>query len=357
MNNSAPGSPLVSVLMAARNTGRFLPAAIESVLNETYTKFEFLIYDDASTDNSLEIITNYAGRDSRIRTYTSRQKAPTITQIFKFLTEQSKGEYFIFQDSDDICLPYRIQCLMERAVQNPSASLIFGKHLMVDEKLEKILQTFGEPIWPFNYFLGGFITLCASLVPIKCYNICGGFDVTTQWSGDYDLFLKLLEQAPFSYINRVLYIYRRHYNSLTFKRPDDFNPLSIIRKKAVERNLPTVLHYLSRSDKNISYRDYVALSYVIGSLVHEFFGQQLDNPVLKKCINRKFGFSYKSFLNLNHNYRFDGIENIEQLHKRILQLTENTKSCARMRLWKFNSRIRRTLKKFAKIIFKSNSPS
>src|SRR6476659_1681383 len=60
-------APLVSVVMAVRNGARFLPEAIDSVLAQTFTNFEFIIVDDGSTDASCDIARNYAATDARVR--------------------------------------------------------------------------------------------------------------------------------------------------------------------------------------------------------------------------------------------------------------------------------------------------
>ncbi|MCS6815201.1 MAG: glycosyltransferase, partial [Cyanobacteria bacterium] len=59
--------PTVSVVMAVYNTARYLAQAVESILGQTFTDFEFVIIDDGSTDRSLTILKKYAAQDSRIR--------------------------------------------------------------------------------------------------------------------------------------------------------------------------------------------------------------------------------------------------------------------------------------------------
>ena len=64
---SVKRAPRVSVLMTVYNSEKYLVKAIESILTQTYTDFEFLIIDDASTDTSAQIIAKYAQKDSRIK--------------------------------------------------------------------------------------------------------------------------------------------------------------------------------------------------------------------------------------------------------------------------------------------------
>lgn len=327
--------PFISVLMAVRNTARFLPQAIESVLAETYSNFEFLIYDDASTDDSSKIIDQYVKQDTRIRAYRGEQKAPSFAYISKFLISKSKGEYFTISDSDDICLPDRMQCLVNEAIKNPSASIIFGRHRMVDEKCVNTLETFGEPVWPFKYFVGGFVAVGASLIAKKYYKMTDGYDDTLRWSADRDMCFKMLEQSPFSYIEKVVYIYRRHMASWTFERPSDYDVLSIIGQKTVKRNIPLVQHYLDKGVQNITYSEYIALSYVVAHLVIEILEQRRNDPDMVDRVAKKLGFTYESFLSLTHNISVPQVRTLDQLRDVIIKHIEKLESehaCGKMQM-------------------------
>ena len=312
--------------MAVHDTARFLPQAIESVLAETYSNFEFLLYDDMSTDDSYQIMADYAKQDPRIRIYKGRQKAPSKAYILNFLVGESKGEYFTIPDSDDICLSDRLQCLVKKVVENPSASIVFGWHRMVDEKCVKTLQLFGEPIWPFKYFLDGFVHTGASLISKNYYEMTEGFNDEIRWSADLDLYLKMLERAHFSHIRKVVYIYRRHMASWTFRRPDDYDALSIIREKAVKRNITIAKRYLEKGETNITYNEYVALSYLMAYLAIDILGQYRNNIVIFDRLAKKLGVTYRSFLRLKHNVSLAEVRNIDQLRNLLAKQTEKIKS-------------------------------
>lgn len=99
-------APLVSVLMPVYNSERYLREAMDSILNQTYTNYEFIIVNDASSDNSKEIVTSF--QDSRIKLIDfSVNKG--IAYSLNLGIEQSKGKYIIRMDSDDISLPSRIK--------------------------------------------------------------------------------------------------------------------------------------------------------------------------------------------------------------------------------------------------------
>ncbi len=110
-------SGLISVIMSNFNTPEeYLREAIESVLNQTYIDFEFIIIDDCSTDNSLEIIKTY--KDERIVVLENDENLG-ITKSLNRGLKIAKGEYIARMDADDICLPERFEKQVEYLKCNP----------------------------------------------------------------------------------------------------------------------------------------------------------------------------------------------------------------------------------------------
>ena len=103
--NKKLNRPKVTVLMPVYNCMQYLREAIESILNQTFTDFEFLIIDDGSIDKSVEIIKSY--NDSRIRLEENGQNLGLITTLNKGL-DLAKGEFIARMDADDISMPERL---------------------------------------------------------------------------------------------------------------------------------------------------------------------------------------------------------------------------------------------------------
>ena len=91
----------VSVIMPVYNGAQYLQEAIDSILQQTYRDFEFIIIDDGSTDNSLEIIRMNADLDKRIVLLQNEQNSGICVTLNKGL-EVAKGEYIVRMDCDDI---------------------------------------------------------------------------------------------------------------------------------------------------------------------------------------------------------------------------------------------------------------
>jgi len=95
-----------TVLMAVYNDEIFIEQALESVIQQLTDDIELLIIDDCSSDNSVEVLQNFADKDSRIRLIRN-DKNQGLGYCLSIGTEKAKGKYVIRMDSDDICLPDR----------------------------------------------------------------------------------------------------------------------------------------------------------------------------------------------------------------------------------------------------------
>ncbi len=116
-------NPVLNVLMPVYNAEKFLPESIESILNQTFTDFEFIILDDGSTDNSFAIIKEYQSKDSRIRVLQNKKnkKLPTSRNI---LFQETKADYIVWMDADDISMPNRLQVEYDFLQKNPDIDII-----------------------------------------------------------------------------------------------------------------------------------------------------------------------------------------------------------------------------------------
>lgn len=109
--------PLVSVLMTAYNSAKFITSTIESLLRQTYQNIEIIIVDDASDDNTIEVVQQLAQKDARIKCFSLPCNAGTFVAKTIAL-KYSKGEFVTCHDSDDWSHPLRIQRQVEPLLKN-----------------------------------------------------------------------------------------------------------------------------------------------------------------------------------------------------------------------------------------------
>lgn len=114
-------TPLISILMPAYNAGIYLREAIEGVLRQTYTNFEFIILNDGSTDDTEKIINSY--RDSRI-VYVKNEVNLRLIKTLNKGIDLAKGEYIARMDADDIALPQWLENAMQGFQDAPYAAVV-----------------------------------------------------------------------------------------------------------------------------------------------------------------------------------------------------------------------------------------
>ncbi len=131
--------------MPVYNAGNFLTESIESILKQTYDNFEFIIVDDGSTDNSWQIIRDYARKDSRIKTFKNKKNSG-VSSTSNFAISKTKGRFIARMDADDVSFPNRFQKQLNYLQKNKDTIAVGGQCVVIDEEN----QIIGEKIFPLN---------------------------------------------------------------------------------------------------------------------------------------------------------------------------------------------------------------
>ena len=116
-------SPRISVVMPAYNSEKYIAEAIESILNQTFTDFEFIILNDGSTDNTAKIIKEYAKKDKRIKLIDNKKNQGLVSILNQGL-DLARGEYIARMDSDDISLPTRFEKQIKYMDTHPECGVL-----------------------------------------------------------------------------------------------------------------------------------------------------------------------------------------------------------------------------------------
>ena len=212
--------PLVSVIMPVYNGERFLAQAIESILAQSFTDFELLIVDDASTDNSAEIIRSYAARDDRLRMlaheHNRGQGAAQSTGA-----AAAAGEFITLMDCDDVSLPQRLELQVGCLRQNGDIGALGACCLAMNGDLSEALFDFIVPpehaLIAFNLFFGASFVGATVMYRAEVLQAVGGFANHRRHSPDLDVSMRLLwrGQTRFANLPDKLLLYRRHGEAKT----------------------------------------------------------------------------------------------------------------------------------------------
>jgi len=127
----------ISVIMPVYNTAKFCWESIESILNQTFKDFEFIIIDDYSTDWSYDICKEYAKKDNRIKLFRN-EKNMWISYTRNKLIELSNWKYIASQDSDDISLNNRLELSYNYLENNKDFVVVSWDNIIIDEKWKEI---------------------------------------------------------------------------------------------------------------------------------------------------------------------------------------------------------------------------
>lgn len=207
--------PSISIVITVYNRSHYLGTAIESVLNQTHRDFELIIWDDASTDNSLDIAYQYAKRDRRIRVIAAKQNTGFPPAI-KAAVEATTGDYIGWVDSDDMLVKSAIEETSLILNKYPQVGLVYTDYELMDS--EGNLHGLG-PRCQIPYSKEGLLvdlmTFHFRLIRRSVYDAVGGVDDSFDSGEDYDLCLKLSEVTEVYHIAKPLYYYRRHDSNVT----------------------------------------------------------------------------------------------------------------------------------------------
>ena len=120
--------PLVTALINTYNYGRYLPFAINSVLNQTYPNIEIIVVDDGSTDHTPEVLAQYKDKITAIRTENGGQG-----HAFNVGIPKARGELLMLLDADDIWLPNKVERMVELAAKRPKAAMLYHRFQNIDK--------------------------------------------------------------------------------------------------------------------------------------------------------------------------------------------------------------------------------
>ncbi|MEH1931338.1 glycosyltransferase family 2 protein [Nostoc sp.] len=217
-------NPLISVVIATYNTGRYLPETLESVIAQTYRNWEIIVVDDGSTDNTHELIKPYLSCICFIQ-----QKHGGLASARNAGLQLAKGDFIALLDADDLWLPEKLAIQVEIAGNNPESGLIASDgvefddqkitslHLLHGSVANKLFDSKESEItghFHHNFFKQGIISCPAqTLLPRHLVEEIGSFgDFSAQ---DYDYYLRTALRFPITFHRHSLVRWRYHAESMS----------------------------------------------------------------------------------------------------------------------------------------------
>jgi GT2 family glycosyltransferase len=215
--------PLISVVLPTFNGERYLEQAAASCLNQTYRNLELIIVDDASTDNTPEIIARLAASDSRIvviRHAENRKLPASLNTGFA----KARGEYLTWTSDDNYYHPAALRTLAEILRKKPEVDIVYSDYLLIDDLNKEIGKVFVSPAEGLG-FKGNCIGACF-LFRREVFAQLGGYDEKYYLAEDYDFWLRAARRFSLAPVHRFLYYYRFHAQSLTNLKTERINDVT-----------------------------------------------------------------------------------------------------------------------------------
>lgn len=191
-------SPKVSVILTSFNHALFLREAIDSVLNQTFQDFELIIWDDASKDNSWDIIQSY--NDPRIKSFRNDEQRRGVYGLNKAISEVALGEFIAIHHSDDVWEEKKLEKQFDIFTQCPDIGAVFTWVQIIDENGYKLdLDWFNRPYnrWQLlrELFSGeNHLNHPSALVRKSCYDSVGLYKFGLAQTADAEMWSRLLLQ-------------------------------------------------------------------------------------------------------------------------------------------------------------------
>lgn len=211
---------MISAVLPVFNAGEYVKEAVESILNQSFRDFELLIFDDASTDNSLEILNGF--KDKRIKIFPSKENKGYLVYLNDGLT-MARGKYIARMDADDISHPLRFEKQFDFMENDPEIG-VCGTWIKTFGKVDSLYQyptahedIVAEPILGRSSLFGHPSVMMRKSL-IDKYNI--RYDANFYYAEDYELWMRLRKLTRFANLPEPLLFYRIHGDNVSVRRKE-----------------------------------------------------------------------------------------------------------------------------------------
>ena len=226
---------IISVLMPVYNGEKYLRAAVDSILNQIYKNFEFIIINDGSTDATDTIILSYD--DNRIKYIKNNSNLGLIASLNTGIA-LAQGSYIARMDADDISLPNRLKHQLEYMLLNPEVGVCGCDYFQFSGSVKKYHTAFYTHDEIFGYMLFNSSIVHPSLLIKKevLQSFSPVFDSNYKHAEDFELWAKLIFTTKFSAIHSPEFEYRMHKAQVTkVHKAEQINSANKVRKTILQK--------------------------------------------------------------------------------------------------------------------------
>lgn len=240
-----PAIPRVSLILPVHNGADYLASAIASVIAQTFTDFELICVDDASTDESLTILTAAAATDARIRLIHLDQNVG-LPAALNHGFAVARGSYFSWTSDDNLLRATMLERLVSALDANPHCAIVHSDYSVINP--EGGVIGFVSTKSQRGLLMGNHIG-ASFLYRREVDSTLGGYDVALFGAEDFDFWLRASAHFQFLHLAEDLYLYRKHPRSLTNSRAEVIQTLST---NVILRAIPATMNRNDRAEVMLS---------------------------------------------------------------------------------------------------------
>lgn len=206
-----------SLLIAHYNNGKFFHDCMQSIIAQTHHDWEVIITDDASTDDSVDIIQQLIKDDPRFTLYINDRHCG-VGYTKRRCVQLAASAWCGFVDPDDALLPQALAVMQQAQELNSNAVLLHAGLFFCNENLQQLsvykgsaaVDTSDKMFFNFNGAVSHFVVFSKA-----AYDTTEGIDATMQRAADQDLYIKMAETGSFHFVDQPLYLYRQHAGGIS----------------------------------------------------------------------------------------------------------------------------------------------
>ena len=208
-------TPLLTIVMPAYNAAKYIRATIQSICNQSFTKWQLIVINDASKDDTAAIVQSFS--DPRITLITNEQNLRVAKTMNKGIA-MADTPYFARIDSDDLCLPGHFQQHIDFFEQNPDVAICGSNVITIDENdhfnRNWYYETTPEMINASAIFGCPFIQ-SSVIFRTEALKTLGGYREEMELIEDYELWLRAIQQYKCANLPELLIKYRIHTGNMS----------------------------------------------------------------------------------------------------------------------------------------------
>ena len=202
-------TPEVSVILPVYNCENYIVETVESVLKQTFKDFELILINDGSTDNSMLRVLKFT--DPRIKIVNQKNRGAASARNFGIRT--SAGAFIGFIDGDDLWLPDKIEKQLKCFEKNRDSGVVYTQRLNIDQD-GQVYHGYQPKLysgWVLDrLYVDNFVCMSSSLVRREVFETVGLLNEDLRMSEDFEFWLRVACQDPFTHLDDALVCYRNH---------------------------------------------------------------------------------------------------------------------------------------------------